>query len=225
MCRFKMRRPEQLAFRIRTWGGRREGAGCKPAPGRARAAHHRRLPHDPRCPVHVTLRAATGVPSFRRSRVYDAVRAALAASSNVRFRVLHFSVQSDHVHLMVEADAHTGLRPGVQGLAIRVARAVNRVCGRHGRVWGDRFHARPLPTPREVRNALVYVLANWRKHVRGAQGLDPCSSARWFGGWRVQCVRPQGPAPVARAGTWLAAVGWRRHGLIDVEARPSGSQG
>jgi REP-associated tyrosine transposase len=155
------RRTRQLDLPIRTWGGRRAGAGRKPTPGRRPGVSHRaRAPHDPRCPVHVTLRARTGLPSMRDANAFDAVRAALSAASGARFRVLHFSAQADHLHLVVEADTPTGLVRGLQGLAIRVARAVNRTLHRSGAVWADRYHARSLSTPREVRNALVYVLNN-----------------------------------------------------------------
>jgi len=126
--------------------------------------------------VHVTLRAAAGVPSLRGARVFGALRAALGASSAAGFRVLQFSAQQDHVHLVVEADAPARFVRGVQGLMIRVAKAVNRACGRHGRVWGDRYHARRLASPREVRAALVYVLQNFAKHVPSVRGTDPCSS-------------------------------------------------
>jgi REP element-mobilizing transposase RayT len=105
--------------------------------------------------VHVTLRVRSGLPSFRGSRVFDAVRAALASASGRSFRLLQFSVQADHVHALVEADGPTAFVRGVQGLSIRVAKAVNRVLVRRGAVWGDRYHARLLPTPREVRHALV----------------------------------------------------------------------
>jgi REP-associated tyrosine transposase len=128
------------------------------------------------------------------------------------FRVLHFSVQADHLHLLVEADRPTGLARGIQGLAIRVAKAINRVLGRHGAVWGDRNHARKLGTPREVRNALVYILDNWRKHVPGARGVDARSSAGWFDGWRSAVPRRDESPPVASPRTWLARIGWRRHG-------------
>jgi len=67
-------------------------------------------------------------------------------------------VQVNHVHVLVEADGSTALARGVQGLSIRLAKAINRVLGRRGRVWADRFHARALRTPREVRNGLVYVI-------------------------------------------------------------------
>lgn len=136
------------------------------------------------------------------------------------FRLVHFSVQRDHVHLLVEGDGHASLRRGIQGLAIRVARAVNCVLGRRGKVWADRYHARLLRTPREVRTALVYVLQNWRKHVRGARGFDARSLAAWFMGWRTAVPPVIGGAPVVSARTWLARVGWRRHGLVGVEEVP-----
>jgi REP element-mobilizing transposase RayT len=108
-----------------------------------------------------------------------AIRRAFAALETSGFRVLHYSVQRDHLHLLVEADAVSRFTRGVQGLAIRLAKAINRVVGRHERVWGDRYHARLLRTPREVRHALVYVLNNARKHLRAVRGFDPCSSAAW----------------------------------------------
>jgi len=113
----------------------------------------------------------------------------------------------------------------VQGLAIRVAKAVNRVLGRRGAVWGDRYHARTLATPREVRHALVYVLQNWKKHVPGARGADPRSSAAWFTGWRTPLASTLGPAPTAAARTWLARIGWRRHGLLDIGEAPRRKRG
>jgi hypothetical protein len=144
----------------------------------------------------------------------------LAAASGETFRLLHYSVQADHIHLLAEADGHVALVRGIQGLAVRVAKAVNRALRRRGRVWGDRYHARVLHTPREVRSALVYVLQNWRKHRPGACGLDPRSSGAWFDGWRDAAVDAR-PSPVAAGRTWLARVGWRRHGLVGIDEAPA----
>jgi putative transposase len=215
-----MRATRQLELSIRSWGGRRIGAGRKPNRGRRAVAHRRRPTHDPRCPVHVTLRGQQDLPSLRGGRTFGAVRSALAAASHGTFRILHFSVQRDHLHLLVEADRRAGLRSGIQGLAIRLARAINRALGRRGRVWADRHHARSLASPREVRNALVYVLQNWKKHERDARGLDPRSSARWFTGWRMPLAAECGISPVPMARTWLARIGWRRHGLIEMGEAP-----
>jgi hypothetical protein len=136
--------------------------------------------------------------------------------------VIHFSVQIDHVHLIVEADAPAMLRRGVQGLAIRCARAINRSIGRRGAVWSDRYHSRPLATPREVRRGMVYVLLNFRKHLRASAGVDPCSSGPWFGGWVEPVAVAVADRPVASPRTWLATVGWRRAGgPIDWREAPS----
>jgi hypothetical protein len=113
----------------------------------------------------------------------------------------------------------------VRGLTIRVARAVNRALGRKGSVWNDRYHARALSTPREVRHGLVYVLMNFRKHLRHQpRGLDPCSSAPWFDGFRDSHQPLAGDCPASASRTWLGSVGWRRHGLIGIYERPAGSE-
>ena len=106
-------------------------------------------------------------------------------------------MQADHLHLLVEATDSRALSRGIQGFAIRAAKAVNRTLRRRGTVWADRFHARALRTPREVRHALVYVLTNLRKHMPGARGIDPRSSAPWFVGWKTGMIRSR-PPPAQR---------------------------
>src|SRR6059036_1414121 len=210
----------QLELHPRTWGGKRPGAGRKPSGLKVGVPHRTRPPHHARHPLHVTLRAQHGLPSLRTDAVFYAVRRGLAQASRGGLRVLQFSVQRDHVHLLVEAVDVRVLSRGLQGLAIRIAKGVNQVLRRRGRVWGDRYHARALRTPREVRNALVYVLQNWRKHLSGVRGVDPRSSAPWFEGWSRQVRRVRGARPVVAPQTWLAAVGWRRLALIEPDEEP-----
>jgi REP element-mobilizing transposase RayT len=184
--------------------------------------HRPRAPHESRWPVHVTLRAHAAVPSLRSERVFPVLQRALAASHKALFRVIHFSVQRDHVHLVVEGDAPIALVRGVQGLAGRCAKAVNRATRRRGHVWASRYHAHALRTPTETRRGLVYVLLNFRKHLRASPGVDPRSSGRWFNGWRGPTQAPAGTCPVAAPRTWLATVGWRRAGArIDVGEAPA----
>jgi hypothetical protein len=140
---------------------------------------------------------------------------------------VHYSLQGNHAHLIVEAHDRHALGRGMMAIGARLARAVNRVADRSGRVFADRYHARLLPTPKEVRHALRYVLLNARRHAATARAalaravrLDPASSARWFDGWKhgvpdTDKDGASGDPPVARARMWLLAVGWRRHGLLD----------
>jgi hypothetical protein len=183
---------------------------------------------DPRYPVQVTVRATPGLPSFRSPRVFGALRRAIARASVDRFRVIHFSIQQDHGHFIVEGDEPRRARGGVHGLAIRLALAVNRVLGRKGKVVGDRYHARALTSPQQMRTSMVYVLLNFRKHLRAPAGIDPRSSGPDFSGWE----RAPGTQGVARAtdlgtatalpSTWMARVGWRRAGgLLRVEEHPA----
>ena len=160
---------------------------------------------------------------MRREEVYPALEAAIGAASSDDFRVLHFSVQGDHVHLIVEAGSGRDLCAGARGLSIRLARAINRRLRRSGPVWADRYHTRALETPLEVRNGIVHVLMNVKKHHPGEHPrVDPCSSAPWFDGFRD--ARPAATAraaPVRAPRTWLAIKGWRRHGLISINETPS----
>jgi REP-associated tyrosine transposase len=215
-------RQQELVFRKR--GGKRRGAGRKSARNRRAVPHCVRPEHEKANPVHVTLRASRRVSSLRRQCLFHAIRRALGRTARAWFRVVHFSVQADHVHLLVEADDKSSLSPRLMGLTIRVARAVNRVLRRRGRMWDDRFHSRALKSPREVRHAIVYVLMNAKKHIADAPNFDPCSSAAWFTGSKL----PLAQAPpldcdeliTQRPQTWLLRAGWTKHGLVAPNERP-----
>jgi putative transposase len=213
-------------------GGKRKGAGRKLTPGKRASVPHRvRTRHEGANPVHVTLRARGGLPSLRNQRVHEMLRRVLVRQGDPRyaprFHVVEFTIQDNHLHLIVEAigkqDAHDSLRAGVSGLVISFAKRLNRMLGRKGKVWGDRWHGRELGSPREVRNALVYVFRNLAKHgtrIVGDDGIDGFSSATRFTKWTRPLVWPfqdgEGPWPQAPPRTWLLGTGWHRfHGLID----------
>jgi REP-associated tyrosine transposase len=176
------------------------------------------------CPAHVTLRIRDGIPSLRRQRFVNEMRRSFAAAcERGDFRVAQFSIQRDHLHLIVEAEDEQALGCGMKSIGARVARAVNRVFRRTGAVLLGRYHVHALRTPREVRNALAYVLLNARKHWKQRMGLAPpvrldaASSAGWFDGWsrRLEPLSSREPPSVAAPRTWLLRAGWRRHGPID----------
>jgi REP element-mobilizing transposase RayT len=181
------------------------------------------------------MRVKSGVSSLRRGHIARTLRRAIRAGGHRSdFRVVEFNFLSNHIHLIVEARAAMSLARGMQGLAVRFARRINRALARKGTLFGDRYHARALRSPREVRRALRYVLNNQRHHAaqRGERlprwWIDPFSSGPWFGGW-ARAIRTHDPwidalrrqsRPSAPAGVWLLAIGWRRHGLIDFDEIP-----
>ncbi|MBI2895529.1 MAG: transposase [Deltaproteobacteria bacterium] len=178
----------------------------------------------------MTLKARQDAPRLRQKRSGAALRAAMAAGCDKQtFRLCHFSIQPGHVHLICEAKDTVTLSRGVQGLVIRLARALNREWDRRGPVWADRYHARILKTPLQTRYCIVYVLGNFRHH--GGENtspmcIDALSSCYWFSGYRErdECenlVAPEGPRPVADPRTWLLSTGWiRAGGLISMAERP-----
>lgn len=229
-----MARNAQLDLGLRNlprWGGRRAGAGRKPAMVR-RDPHRRRAIFGRTTPCHVTLKVRTGLPSLRSARFVRAFEASMHRGCDRGFfRVAHWSVQRNHLHLVVEASSTRDLGNGMKSIALRVVRAAQRAfgLGRRGAVLRDRSNVRMLHSPREVRRALAYVLLNARRHAaqrgialdRVAARVDPASSGRWFDGWKGRpVVETSGGPAVARPRSWLLAVGWRRAGLIDLAEIP-----
>jgi putative transposase len=224
-----------LAF-PNSWGGKRAGAGRKRLAPRPSVPHRARPQHASAHPVHVTLRSQ--FRPLRSQHVFPTVALAIGGAtrrSPRSFRVLHFSVQHDHVHLVVEASSKRALSAGVRSVSIRIARSVNKLVFRRGRFWADRWHGRALTSPRAVRNALVYVLANFRKHApsRLSAGTDAFSSAVHFDGWcgfssnaEPPRAGPELHARMARwvhvspSKTWLGSTGWKRAGLLLLDEAP-----
>jgi hypothetical protein len=174
------------------------------------------------------LKVRRGIPSLRSGRlVRELERSFAAASDRGRFRLVQYSIQHDHLHAIVEATSARDLASGMKAIGARLARAVNRISGSSGTVLADRYHLHVLRTPREVRNALAYVLLNARRHLAKSRRalsraavVDPASSGRWFRGWRVGSQPSYEPCPVAAPHTWLLRIGWRRHGLLDPSEIP-----
>jgi putative transposase len=138
------------------------------------------------------------------------------------FGLAHFSVQGNHLHLIVEAQNAVRLARGIQGLAIRLARGLNRLMQRRGKVFADRYYAHVLTTPREVAHALAYVLGNFVRHAASwgekvvRTWIDPYSSAA------VPRAATDLPTKelCAPARTWLLRVGWTR---ARVSVQPRGA--
>ncbi|MCY2960754.1 MAG: hypothetical protein NTY35_11360 [Planctomycetota bacterium] len=221
MSRSRSDNLEQLALFRR--GGRRDGAGRKPAGKRALVAHSRRARVTRHTPVFVTTKLVEGLPNLRRERTLALLRDSLAAGADrFGFRLVEYSVQSNHLHFVVEAQDERALGRGMKGLLVRLAKALNQAWDRNGRVIRDRYHARVLTTPREVRQVLVYALQNARKHGARILGIDAYSSGPWFEGWADRSPRADRVLP--RPTSWLLSFGWTKGGLISTREMPRGGE-
>ena len=206
---------QELLFSEHGWGGKRKGAGAKPKPGAG-------VPHDARerftsLPVHVTLKLVRNLNGLRHARESALVRSALRAASESPacrgVRWIHYSIQWDHVHMIVEATSDVELAAAMKSLCVRLAKALNKLWNLRGRVFKDRYHAQVLESPHQVRQALRYVLCNDRKHrVRIVPGPDPLSSGGAFSEWLdVDASTAQQDPCVQPARHWLVREGWYLH--------------
>jgi REP element-mobilizing transposase RayT len=218
----------ELDLRPRTRAGKvAKRPGRKPTGRRSDPRHRTRPEVSPRHPVHVVLRVTREVGNLRKLDAYRAIRGALGRClARSDYRVVHVSIQSNHLHLLVEADDKDALARGMQGFAISAAKRLNRALRRRrGDVFAYRYHATPITSPTQARNAIAYILNNWRRHrndVRAPWRIDPYSSAEQFAGWKT----PHGyatrrePLPCVGATTWLLTDGWSRAGPIRTDEVP-----
>jgi REP-associated tyrosine transposase len=139
------------------------------------------------------------------------------------FRLVHFSVQSNHLHLIAEADSKPALSRAMQKLGISLARRLDTLWKGVGRIYEERYHQHILTKPLEVRNALLCVVNNAKHH--GAvppKPIDLFSSAPFFDGYAGIEPRPQPPNLIVTATNWLLTHGWRRRGRIKIDELPRG---
>lgn len=222
-----------MSTRKRLRGGRRYGAGRKKRLDKS-PNHVRRPELDPRHGVHIGLRCTRGVPRLRQHGIYEQIRGVLLRFlGHDDFRIVHITIQHNHLHLIVEAANKEALSRRMKSLVIMLARAINARWGRSGKVFAYRYSAKQITSRRYARNALAYVLNNWRRHwVDVNEGsykdtyLDEYSSAISFDGWTIKKFgKPSSPdyepLPVSPPQTHLLREGWKQFGLIDPFERPA----
>ncbi|HEX4383601.1 MAG TPA: transposase [Myxococcales bacterium] len=149
--------------------------------------------------IHVTQRLRPDAGHLRKQGPAQVLLKAFKdATEQGGIRIAHYSIQGNHLHLVVEAESAQELARGVQGLSVRIARRLNRRIGRSGPVFADRYHSHVLGTRREVANAIRYVTGNYRHHAREhlpARFSDPLATS------------PE--RPLSEPKLWLLRVGWQ----------------
>jgi REP element-mobilizing transposase RayT len=221
----------QVEMKFRTWGGKRKGAGRPQVNARKSEPHRVRTPINWNKPVHVSLRVVKDVGRLRRLDRYAVIRKCLVLLlDRTDFRVIHVSIQSNHIHLIIEAASATALARGLQAFQISAARRLNAELGRRGTVFPDRYHATVITSRRGARNALAYVLNNWRRHredlMRDVEDwlVDEFSSGVYFDGWKerfnLNLADDYEPLPVVHPESWLLRIGWKKYGAISIHELP-----
>ena len=195
-------------------GGVRKNAGRKKAlkpntPHRARPLLTRHVP------AHITIRAARGLPSFREQVVARAIGHVIRTMRTVRddFRIVEFSIQTNHVHLIVEADDDKALSSAIRSFEARVSKVLNHhvLRRKRGKVWGDRYFRVDLGSPRQARHALAYVLQNAQHHGVVPAGVkDPISSARWSDRYVTRAELPLETSLTSPSRTYMLNVLWEK---------------
>ncbi|TMA37489.1 MAG: hypothetical protein E6J82_18700 [Deltaproteobacteria bacterium] len=188
------------------WGGARKGAGRK------RKSPRKNVQHRPRKKfrqgaLHVTVRVRREVWNLRTHRCFRALKRAFAAGcEKFGYRLVEFSVQGNHIHMIVEAPDVVALGRAMKGLEVRMARSLNKVMSRRGPVFADRYHVHLLRSPREAFHAIRYVLDNWAIHGAREKQIPPEGPDPRCSAWPDD----QGPRLVAKAQWWLLCVGAHR---------------
>ncbi|HTJ40521.1 MAG TPA: transposase [Kofleriaceae bacterium] len=214
----------EIDLRRRTKRGALLKKRGRPVTGRRMDPRHRTRPVlDPKHPVHIVLRVTREVSNLRTRYAYRAIRRAVdRCRARADFRIAHVSIQSNHVHLLVEADDKLALSRGMQGFAVSAAKRLNReLCRARGDVFAFRYHATALTNPTQVRNAISYIVNNWRHHRcdrYSVRRTDPFSSAHAIAEWRIEPHPDQ--LPVVSPTTWLLREGYRFAGAIRPDEIP-----
>lgn len=217
-----VKKHRQLEFEgVKGWGGKRKGAGRKNRTGTL--AHTKRDRVDFKKPIHLTLKLKNDLPDLQRTFFMDRFKDCTRRAKDFGLHVLHFSIQRDHIHMTVESKNNEALSRGMKSIGCRFGKAVRKIAGGVGSVFKGRFHIHVLKSPREMKNALAYVLLNQSKHERLIPYIDKFSTARFFRDWKGLLGRKIGPILedyetkqrelpdyLSPPRSWLAREGWRR---------------
>ncbi len=228
--RKKLKSAQSEFTRIGDWGGMRSGAG---RPNLSSTVNHMARPKvNLKMPLHLNLKLKKELPSLRNRKLLKEFNKCLKGARELGLYVLHFSIQSNHIHLFAEAESNRALSRGMQGLAGRFAKIIRRhaqhkgYCNK-GSVFSGRYFMHVLRTPAETRNALEYVLLNTSKHLKLIEHIDEFSSGRTFQQWErllgrrfkfliksdVDFFRKSkniAPTAVSPPRSWLSRAGWMK---------------
>ena len=206
----------QLAFKIKTHGGPRRGAGRQRA-GEKRLAHVARPKLSEKIPSHITLKFKKDVPNLRCEAFLLEFTRAIRKAKAKGLAVTQFSIESNHIHMLIEVKSNDTLKRGLLSLQGCVTWGLRRVFKYFGEVFVDRFHLHAIKSPREMKHALGYVIFNHAKHCGIAWFRDVYSSGFAQHEFAANVRQTRAPkwqseieSVMSQATSWLQQTGWKR---------------
>ncbi len=156
-------------------GGARKGSGRKKKL-KGKQNHLARPEISGKHPLHINVKIQKNLPNLRTKKLFNIVKKAILRARLRGFRINHFAVLKNHIHLIAEGKDKKQMGKAMQAFTLSLAKSINRTCKRKGKVFVDRYHLHILKTPLEVKNALKYVFKNAAKHYSLENIFDPYSS-------------------------------------------------
>lgn len=126
--------------------------------------------------LHLTLKIKKEKSSLKNKFILKTLQNSIKKARLLGLKVLQYTLEYDHVHLLVEASNNISLGKGMQSLGISFSKGINKIKGQKGSVFKTRYHFRKLKTPQEIKNALSYILGNGIKHKEAFSILSPYNS-------------------------------------------------
>ena len=179
----------------------------------------------PGCPHHLTQRGNNRQPVFfvdDDRRVY--LELLREQAERFELAVVGYCLMTNHIHLVVTPLHEQSLAKAIGSTHLKYTRYINRLHGRCGHLWQDRFFSSPLDgeyfwramryvernpvRARLVRRAWRYAWSSAAAHVRGKDATGLLDLADWreavgsVGDWSQWLTRPEDEAVVARLRRW-----------------------
>ncbi|MDD4973652.1 MAG: transposase [Bacteriovorax sp.] len=126
---------------------------------------HTSRPHlSKACSLHLTVKIKKIKAELKNKSVLSILKRAILNARKQGLKVIHYSLEYDHVHLLIEADNNHILSKGMQSFGVTISKAINRMRKLKGGVYKHRYHFRKISSPRQLKNVLNYIFNNGIKH-------------------------------------------------------------
>lgn len=148
----------------------------RPASNDKGIRHTRRERITKQSALHFTIKVRENKADIKNKRLLKILHHAIKRARLKKLKVLHYSLEYNHVHLLVEARDNQIIHQGMQAFGISFAKAINKIKFLKGRVYKNRYHFRKITSLRDYKNVLLYIFRNGIKHKRTQSLFDPYNS-------------------------------------------------